>query len=87
MERGGGGSEEDIVGMWKQAARKRGLRFGVSEHLSNSFAWMATSHWSDKTGQFAGVPYDGTDAKYSDLITTTKTSRRILRKRSRPWIG
>lgn len=61
------GPKKDIVGLWKQAARKRGLRFGVSEHLSNSFAWMATSHMSDKTGPFAGVPYDGADEKYSDL--------------------
>ncbi|HVO97047.1 MAG TPA: alpha-L-fucosidase [Bryobacteraceae bacterium] len=61
------GPKKDIVGIWKQAARKRGLRFGVSEHLSNSFAWMATSHRSDKTGEFAGVPYDGADEKYSDL--------------------
>jgi alpha-L-fucosidase len=49
------GPKKDVVGMWKQAARKRGLRFGVSEHLSNSFAWMATSHMSDKSGEFAGV--------------------------------
>jgi alpha-L-fucosidase len=61
------GPKKDIVGMWKQAARKRGLRFGVSEHLSNSFDWLATSHMSDKTGEFAGVPYDGTDPQYSDL--------------------
>jgi alpha-L-fucosidase len=57
----------DIVGLWKQAARKRGLRFGVSEHLSNSFSWMATSHMADKTGEFAGVPYDGTNPKFADL--------------------
>ena len=61
------GPKKDIVGMWKQAARKRGLRFGVSEHLSNSFDWLATAHLSDKAGQFAGVPYDGADPQYSDL--------------------
>jgi alpha-L-fucosidase len=61
------GPKKDIVGMWKLAARKRGLRFGVSEHLSNSFDWLAPSHLSDKTGQFAGVPYDGSDPEYSDL--------------------
>jgi alpha-L-fucosidase len=61
------GPKKDIVGMWKQAARKRGLRFGVSEHLSNSFDWLAPSHLSDKAGQFAGVPYDGIDPEYSDL--------------------
>ena len=61
------GPKKDIVGIWKNAARKRGLRFGVSEHLSNSFDWFATAHGSDKTGQYAGVPYDGTDAAFSDL--------------------
>jgi alpha-L-fucosidase len=61
------GPKKDIVGMWKQAARKRGLRFGVSEHLSNSFDWLAPAHLGDKTGQFAGVPYDGTDPQFSDL--------------------
>ena len=46
---------------------KHGLRFAVSEHLSNSYDWFATSHTSDKTGPLAGVPYDGQDAAYNDL--------------------
>ncbi len=61
------GPGKDIVGLWKQAARKRGLRFGVSEHLSNSFDWLATSHRSDKSGPLAGVPYDGTNPQFADL--------------------
>jgi alpha-L-fucosidase len=61
------GPRKDIVGIWKQAARKRGLRFGVSEHLSNSFDWFTTSHRADRTGQYAGVPYDGNDPQYADL--------------------
>jgi alpha-L-fucosidase len=61
------GPQKDIVGLWKQAARKRNLRFGVSEHLSNSFDWFAPSHTSDSTGPLAGVPYDGTLPAYSDL--------------------
>lgn len=61
------GPKKDIVGIWKEAARKRGLRFGVSEHLSNSFDWFSTSHGADKTGPHAGVPYDGTDPAYADL--------------------
>jgi alpha-L-fucosidase len=39
----------------------------VSEHLSNSYNWFATSHMSDKTGPNAGVPYDGTDPANADL--------------------
>ncbi len=61
------GPKKDIVGMWKVAARKRGLYFGVSEHLSNSFDWFSTSHMSDATGDLAGVPYDGADPAYADL--------------------
>ena len=61
------GPRKDIVGMWRDAARKRGLKFGVSEHLSNSFDWFAAAHRSDKSGAYAGVPYDGNDPAYSDL--------------------
>ena len=61
------GPKRDIVGLFKNAARKRGLKFGVSEHLSNSYDWLAVSHLSDKEGPFAGVPYDGTDPKFADL--------------------
>lgn len=61
------GPKKDIVGMWAAAARERGLRFGVSEHLSNSFDWFAPSHLSDKTGPLAAIPYDGSDPRYADL--------------------
>ncbi len=61
------GPKKDIVGMWRVAARKRGLYFGVSEHLSNSFDWFSTSHMTDATGPLAGVPYDGTNPAYADL--------------------
>ncbi len=61
------GPKRDIVGEYAAAARKRGLRFGVSEHLSNSYDWLAVSHTSDATGPLAGVPYDGVDPRYADL--------------------
>jgi alpha-L-fucosidase len=61
------GPKRDVVGDWQKAARKEGLRFGVSEHLGASFTWFQTSHGSDKTGPKAGVPYDGADQKYWDL--------------------
>ena len=61
------GPKRNIVGEWATAARKRGLRFGVSEHLSNSYDWLAPSHLSDSTGPLAGVPYDGSDPAFADL--------------------
>ena len=61
------GPKRDIVGEWRVAARKRGLRFGVSEHLSNSFDWFAPAHLADRTGALAGVSYDGTQPAFADL--------------------
>jgi len=61
------GPKKDIVGLFKQAADKQGLRFGVSEHLSNSFCWYGPAHGSDKNGPLAGVPYDGQDAQFAEL--------------------
>ncbi|MGC8639310.1 MAG: alpha-L-fucosidase [Isosphaeraceae bacterium] len=61
------GPHRDVVGDWRKAAKKLGLRFGVSEHLGASFTWFQDSHKSDKTGPLAGVPYDGADPKYQDL--------------------
>jgi alpha-L-fucosidase len=61
------GPKRDVVGMWRNAARKHDLRFGVSEHLWISYKWFSVSHTSDATGPLAGVPYDGVDPKDADL--------------------
>jgi alpha-L-fucosidase len=61
------GPHKDVVGLWASAARKRGLRFGVSEHLSNSFDWLAPSHLADTKGPYANIPYDGQNPAFADL--------------------
>jgi alpha-L-fucosidase len=61
------GPRKDIVGLFRKAAIKQGMKFAVSEHLSNSYNWFATAHTSDKTGPLAGVPYDGADPQYAGL--------------------
>ena len=55
------GPHKDVVGMFRQAALREGLKFGVSEHLWISYKWFAVSHGADKTGPLAGVAYDGTE--------------------------
>ncbi|MFD1256910.1 alpha-L-fucosidase [Mucilaginibacter terrae] len=67
------GPHKDIVGLWQQAAKKEGLRFGVSEHLAVSFNWIQIAHSSDKTGPLAGVPYDGANPKYVSLYHQPST--------------
>lgn len=61
------GPMKNIVGLFESAARKRGLKFGVSEHLGASHSWFATNKRSDTTGPYAGIPYDGSDPAYASL--------------------
>jgi alpha-L-fucosidase len=65
------GPKKDIVGLFRKAALKQGLRFGVSEHLAVSYHWFQTSHGADKEGQYKGVPYDGADPKFAGLYHET----------------
>ena len=67
------GPKKDVVGVWQQAAKKQGLKFGVSEHLGASFTWYQSAHDSDKEGPRAGVPYDGANLDFQDLYHAKAT--------------
>jgi alpha-L-fucosidase len=69
------GPKKDVLGMWRDAARKQGLRFGVSEHLWISYKWFAVSHGADKTGPLANVTYDGVDPDFADLYHDADCAR------------
>lgn len=53
------GPHRDVVGTWAAAARRQGLRFGVTVHQARNWWWFQPSHGSAKSGPLAGVPYDG----------------------------
>ena len=53
------GPKKDIVGAWAKAARKAGLRFGVTSHGSHAWSWYEVAQGADTKGPLAGVPYDG----------------------------
>jgi alpha-L-fucosidase len=53
------GPKKDIVGGWEKAARQQGLRFGVTVHASHAWTWYEVAQRSDKSGPYAGIPYDG----------------------------
>ena len=61
------GPHKDICGMWKKAAEKHGLPFGLTEHLGASFFWWSTNKGADTWGPYKGVPYDGNDPAYQDF--------------------
>lgn len=61
------GPQKDICGMWKEAADKYGMPFGLTEHLGASFSWWYVNKGADSYGPYKGVPYDGADPAYKDF--------------------
>jgi alpha-L-fucosidase len=60
------GPQKDICGLWKKAADRHSLPFGLTEHLGATFSWWAVNKGADRYGPYAGVPYDGNDPAYKD---------------------
>lgn len=53
------GPKKDLMEGWAKAARKHGMKFGVSIHAAHAWSWYEVAQGSDSTGPLAGVPYDG----------------------------
>ncbi|MCS3796206.1 alpha-L-fucosidase [Niastella sp. OAS944] len=53
------GPKKDLIGDWAKAAKNNGLPFGVSVHASHAWRWYEVAQRADKTGKYAGIPYDG----------------------------
>lgn len=53
------GPKRDLIGEWEEAARKAGIRFGLTFHHEYSCWWWQTAFQSDTKGDKKGVPYDG----------------------------
>jgi len=68
------GPKKDVLGLWQAAAKKEGLRFGVSEHLGASYTWFQSARGADKSGPMAGVSYDGVNPEFEDLYHPATTA-------------
>ncbi|MFD5316643.1 alpha-L-fucosidase [Streptomyces sp. NPDC127098] len=81
------GPGKDIVGLWRAAAHRHGLPFGLTEHLGAAFSWWAVNKGSDATGPRAGVPYDGADPAFEDLYLPNHEHHRAGRRPDpvAPW--
>jgi alpha-L-fucosidase len=71
------GPMRDICAEWKKAAVKRGLRFGLSEHLGASFTWFCPNKGADKKGPYAGVRYDGSDPAFESIYHPNEGAAKI----------
>ena len=79
------GPHKDIVALWKAAADKRGLPFGITEHLGASFSWWRVNKGCDATGPYAGVPYDGNDPANRDFYFDNNEHGLEEPEHARPW--
>ncbi len=53
------GPKRDILDGWAKAARKYGLKFGVSLHADHAWTWYEPSRRYDRSGPRMGENYDG----------------------------
>ena len=79
------GPGKDILALWKKAADRLGMPFGISEHLGASFSWWRVNKGCDKTGPYAGVPYDGNDPAYADFYHANQEHYREDPDSFAPW--
>ena len=78
------GPKKDIVGLWRDATLKAGLRFGVSSHADDrGWNYLYGATLSDKTGPKAGVPYDGADPANRSLYNMVTDPKQ---KPSAAWL-
>lgn len=52
------GPGKDIVGIWAEKARARGMKFGVTNHSAHVWHWFQTAYGYDPEGPRAGERYD-----------------------------
>ena len=53
------GPKRDVVGEWREAVQRNGLRFAVTSHSDRTWTWFMPAFGADSTGSWKGVPYDG----------------------------
>jgi alpha-L-fucosidase len=63
------GPKKDLIAGWANAAKKNGLRFGVSVHASHAWMFYEKAQKADAAGIYAGIPYDGNIKKESGKNT------------------
>jgi len=70
------GPHKDIVALWRAAALKAGLRFGVSSHADErGWNYMYGARLADTTGPLAGVPYQGANPAYATLYNAPQSAK------------
>jgi alpha-L-fucosidase len=76
---------KDICGLWKKAAERYGMPFGLTEHLGATFSWWRVNKGCDEYGAYEGVPYDGNDPAWRDFYLDNYEHGLEDKHHARPW--
>jgi alpha-L-fucosidase len=60
------GPKRDVVGIWEKAARRAGLKFGVSNHAAHAWHWYQPAYGYDPVGPHKGERYDAFRVRKAD---------------------
>ncbi|UYY59338.1 alpha-L-fucosidase [Sphingomonas sp. S2-65] len=60
------GPKKDVVGIWEKAARRAGLKFGISNHVAHAWHWYQPAYGYDPVGPHQGERYDAYRLQKSD---------------------
>jgi alpha-L-fucosidase len=60
------GPKRDICGDFEKAARKHGLKFGLSNHAAHAWHWWQTAYGYDPEGPVRGLRYDAARLRKED---------------------
>ena len=78
------GPKKDIVALWKAAASRRGLPFGLTEHLGATFSWYKFNKGQDKEGLMrASLMTETIPSTRICICPTASIMTRTKRKRNR----
>ncbi len=61
------GPGKDICRLWKEAADRYNMYFGLTEHHGASFSWWQTNKGKDSYGPYKDIPYDGNNPDHADF--------------------
>jgi alpha-L-fucosidase len=78
------GPKKDLMGGWAKAAKKQGLRFGVSVHAAHTWSWLETAQRADKNGPLAVTTANGQGGGRATTRrpSTPKTTRSVRTART-----
>ena len=74
------GPKKDVVGIWEKAARRAGLKFGVSNHAAHAWHWYQPAYGYDPVGARKGERYDAFRLRQGPVVGGARSAGALYRR-------